>query len=47
MPLGERACKLCNNGKVETEFHYAMECSKPLNSRNELVLYYSQKTQFV
>ena len=26
--LGERACKICNNDKVETEFHFVMECSK-------------------
>ena len=36
MPLGERVCKLCNNDKVETEFHFVMECSKLQNLRNEL-----------
>ena len=36
MPLGERVCKLCNNGKVETEFHFGMKCSKLQNLRNEL-----------
>ena len=35
MPLGERVCKLCNNDKVETEFHFVMECSKLQNLRNE------------
>ena len=34
--LGERVCKLCNNDKVETEFHFVMECSKLQNLRNEL-----------
>ena len=28
VPLGERVCKLCNNDKVETEFHFVMECSE-------------------
>ena len=36
VPLGERVCKLCNNGKVETEFHFVMECNKLQNLRNEL-----------
>ena len=27
VPLEERACKLCNNGKVKTEFHFVMECA--------------------
>ena len=36
VPLGERVCKLCNNDKVETEFHFVMECSKLQNLRNEL-----------
>ena len=36
MPLGERAYKLCNNGKVETEIHFVMECSKLLNLQNVL-----------
>ena len=36
VPLGERMCKLCNNGKVEAEFHFVMECSKLQNLRNEL-----------
>ena len=35
-PLGERVCKLCNNDKVKTEFHFVMECSKLQNLRNEL-----------
>ena len=26
----------CNNGKVETEFHFVMECNKLQNFRNEL-----------
>ena len=30
-------CKLCNNGKVETEFHFVMECNKLQNLRNELL----------
>ena len=29
VPLGEGYTgKLCNNGKVKTEFHFVMECSK-------------------
>ena len=36
VPLGERVCKLCNNGKVETEFHFVMKCSKLQNLRNKL-----------
>ena len=36
VPLAERMCKLCNNGKVEAEFHLVMECSKLQNLRNEL-----------
>ena len=29
VPLGERACKLCNNGKVKTEFHlYEYVCTE-------------------
>ena len=35
VPLGERVCKLCNNDKVETEFHFVMECSKIQTLRNE------------
>ena len=31
VPLGERVCKLCNNDKVETEFHFVTECSKLQN----------------
>ena len=29
-------CKLCNNGKVETEFHFVIECNKLQNLQNEL-----------
>ena len=37
VPLGERVCKLCNNGKVETEsLKFVMECSKLQNLQNEL-----------
>ena len=36
VPLGERVCKLCNDGKVETEFHFVTECNKLQNLRNEL-----------
>ena len=36
VPLGKRVCKLCNNDKGETEFHFVMECSKLQNLRNEL-----------
>ena len=36
VPLGERVCKLCNNGKVETEFHFVVKCSKLQNLQNEL-----------
>ena len=38
VPLGERVCKLCNNGRVETEFHFVMECNKLQTFRNELFL---------
>ena len=38
VPLGERVCKLCNNGKVETEFHFVMECNKLQTLRNEMFL---------
>ena len=37
VPLRERVCKLCNNDKVETGFHFVMECSKLQNLRNELI----------
>ena len=33
----ERVCKLCNSGKIETEFHSVMECSELQNLRNELI----------
>ena len=36
VPLGERVCKLCNNGRVETEFHFVIECNKLQNLQNEL-----------
>ena len=34
--IGEWVCKLYNNGQVQTEFHFVMECSKLQNLRNEL-----------
>ena len=43
VPLGERVCKLCNNGKVETEFHFVMECNKLQTLRNELFLIITEK----
>ena len=30
----ERVCKHCNNGSVEDEFHFAFECHKYDNLRN-------------
>ena len=43
VPLGERVCKLCNNGKVETEFHFVMECNKLQTLRNELFFIITEK----
>ena len=43
MPLGERVCKLCNNDKVETEFHFVMECSKLQTLQNELFFITTEK----
>ena len=47
VPLGERVCKCCNNDKVETEFHFVMECSKLYTKLAKCaVLYYNRKRPY-
>ena len=43
VPRGERVCKLCNNDKVEMEFHFVMECTKLQTLRNEVFFIITEK----
>ena len=44
--LGKGIGKLCNNGKVKTEFHFVMECSKLQTCEMSYSLLYPNVTMF-